>query len=127
VRQWLRFLGLLTVVRAWRSCEPCYHSLLVSETVWCSWDAPLQAPRMEAAPPPRSPPPAESDAKPRPVSVIELVCVNPTQVCVNPTQVCVNRTQVCVDPVLTLLRCVNPTQVVSHWVKMDTHPRRWAR
>jgi hypothetical protein len=20
-----------------RSCEPCYHQLLISETVWCSW------------------------------------------------------------------------------------------
>jgi hypothetical protein len=25
VRQWLSFLSLRTVVRAWRSCEPCYH------------------------------------------------------------------------------------------------------
>ena len=33
MRQGLSFLSLRTVVRAKRSCEPCYHLLLVSETV----------------------------------------------------------------------------------------------
>ena len=33
VRRGLSFLSLRTVVRALRSCEPCYHSLLVSDSV----------------------------------------------------------------------------------------------
>jgi hypothetical protein len=40
VRQWSSFLSLRTVVRAYRSCEPCYHLLLVSETVRCRWCPP---------------------------------------------------------------------------------------
>jgi hypothetical protein len=40
LRQWLGFLGLRTVIRGWGSCEPCYHSLLVSETARCSWCPP---------------------------------------------------------------------------------------
>jgi hypothetical protein len=39
----LSFLGLRTVVRGWGSCEPCYHLLLVSETVRCSWCPPKVA------------------------------------------------------------------------------------
>jgi hypothetical protein len=37
-------------VRAWRSHEPCSHSLLVTETVWCIWLSTLgSAPVGEAA------------------------------------------------------------------------------
>jgi hypothetical protein len=62
VRQWSSFLSLRTDVRAKRSCEPCYHLLLVSETVRRGWGGRRRCSLTSPAVP--SPPAAERAGAP---------------------------------------------------------------